>query len=240
MAASALLWAGIGGGSPKEAYALGADTGTMQNTITVTGQGKVKVEPDVAYVRAAVSVTAKTAKEAQAGNAARFAAVKKVLSGTYKVSDKDVKTIGFYVHPQYNYTEKDGQVLTGYTSVHEIEITYRNLSGIGNLLDDLATAGVNQMNGVTFDTEKSDLYGNQALEKAVANARSKAETIAKASGRQLKETVSISENGAVSTPIPGRMYSEAAADSAMSKAATTVEAGEISVEAQLTVVYSMQ
>lgn len=219
---------------------MGTENGMAQNTITVTGNGSVKVEPDVAYVRAAVSVTAKTAKEAQSGNAARFAAVKKVLTQTYKVSDKDVKTVGFYVQPQYNYTEKDGQVLTGYTSVHEIQITYRNLSAIGSLLDDLAAAGVNQMNGVSFDTEKSDLYGNQALEKAVANARGKAETLAKASGRQLKETVSISENGAVSTPYPGRIYNEAAADSAMRKASTSVEAGQVSVEAQLTVVFSMQ
>ena len=80
-------------------------------------------------------------------------------------------------------------------------MTTRDLNGIGQLLDDLSASGANRMDGVQFDTEKQDQYELQALEKAMANAKAKAETLAKAAGKQLKGVLTISQNSANSGPI---------------------------------------
>lgn len=234
-AGSLLAWNGLSG-SPNVQPVYAEQGAVMENTIAVQGDGKLAVTPDIAYISAGVNVTAKTAKEAQAGAAKRYEAVRKVLTETYKLTDKDLKTTGYYVQPQYKFTEKDGQVLTGYSAVHEIRISWRNIEQTGALLDSLGTAGANQIGGVTFDTEKKDQYENDALKKAVENARSKAEALAAAAGRTLGPVINITENGAQVQPV----FRQEMAKEANDAAGTSVEPGEVDVQAQLTVVFQLK
>ncbi|SDS69258.1 hypothetical protein SAMN05444162_2041 [Paenibacillaceae bacterium GAS479] len=237
-AGSLLAWNGLSGGNQGAAPVYAAEQGAaMENTIAVQGTGKLSVTPDIAYINAGVNVKAKTAKEAQAGAAKRYEAVRKVLKDGYGLADKDLKTTGYYVQPQYTYTEKEGQVLTGYTAVHEIRISWRSIDKTGTLLDSLGAAGANQIGGVTFDTEKKDQYENDALKKGLENARSKAEALAAASGRTLGPVINITENGAQVQPVfRNEMMQKSTADNAN----TSVEAGEVDVQAQLTVVFQLK
>ncbi|MGN7457835.1 SIMPL domain-containing protein [Paenibacillus pasadenensis] len=234
----ALNGAGVLDSGSKPVYA--AEQGAaMENTIAVQGVGKLSVAPDIAYVTAGVNVTAKTAKEAQAGAAKRYDAVVKMLKGTYSLADKDLKTTSYYVQPQYRYTEKEGQVLTGYTATHELSISWRSIDKTGELLDSLGSAGANQISGVSFGTEKTDAYTNDALKKALDNARVKAEALAAAAGRSLGPVVNITENGAQAVPVyreMAQMKAMAASDSA----STSVEPGQVDVQGQLTVVYQLK
>ncbi|QJC50388.1 SIMPL domain-containing protein [Paenibacillus albicereus] len=233
----ALNGAGVLNSGSKPVYA--AEQGAaMENTIAVQGIGKLSVAPDIAYVTAGVNVTAKTAKEAQAGAAKRYDAVIKMLKGTYGLADKDLKTTSYYVQPQYKYTEKEGQVLTGYTATHELSVSWRSIAKTGELLDSLGNAGANQISGVSFGTEKTDAYTNDALKKALDNARAKAESLAAAAGRSLGPVVNITENGAQAVPVFREMVQmKATADSA---ASTSVEPGQVDVQGQLTVVYQLK
>ena len=77
------------------------------------------------------------------------------------------------------------------------------------------------MDGVQFDTEKQDQYELQALDKAMANAKAKAETLAKAAGKQLKDVITISQNSMNAVPIyiqRNTMMADKAADSAPRRA----------------------
>lgn len=231
---------GAAGGGSKAVYAVDNGAVAQKSTITVSGSGKIDAAPDVAYLNVAVEARAATAKEAQAKNATQFAGLTKLLTGTYKVAAKDLKTTGFYVQPEYDYNSKEGtNTIKGYLATHSIRITTRDLDGIGKLLDDLSASGANRVDGVQFDTEKQDQYELQALDKAMANARAKADTLAKASGKQVKDVISISQNSSNSGPI---FYG--AADMAKSDApaagGTSVEAGEVTVSTDITVVYEMQ
>ncbi|WP_164763172.1 SIMPL domain-containing protein [Paenibacillus humicus] len=239
-AGSLMAWNAFGG-QPlnKPAFAAGTENAVM-NTVAVTGTGKVSVAPDIAYVSAGVSVTAKTAKEAQAGAAKKYDAVRKALTGTFGVAEKDLKTTNYSVQPQYRYTDKEGQVLTGYTAVQDIQISYRNIDKTGDLVDGLAAAGANRINNISFGTEKGDAYTQQALQKAVEAAKVKAMTLAQASGRTLGEVVSISENGAqVVQPVIERAQMKMAAASD-SSANTVVDAGEVDVTSDITVLFSLK
>ncbi|WP_176444901.1 SIMPL domain-containing protein [Paenibacillus herberti] len=239
-AGSLLAWNGLSGGSQGATPVYAAEQGAvMENTIAVQGTGKLSVTPDIAYINAGVNVKAKTAKEAQAGAAKRYEAVRKVLKDGYGLADKDLKTTGYYVQPQYTYTEKEGQVLTGYTAVHEIRISWRSIDKTGTLLDSLGAAGANQIGGVTFDTEKKDQYENDALKKGLENARSKAEALAVASGRTLGPVINITENGAQVQPAVLEMMQKSTASGA-DQSNTSVEAGEVDVQAQLTVVFQLK
>src|SRR5690606_10161653 len=141
----------------------GEETGKVTKTISVTGTGEITVEPDVAYVNLGVLTKGKTADEAQQENAEIFAKVNKVLFDEYKLEEADVKTIGFNVRPDYSYQEGKEPTITGYTATHTIRVTYRDLDSIGELLDAVAKAGVNQINNVQFATEKSDEYEKEAM-----------------------------------------------------------------------------
>ena len=73
---------------------------------------------------------------------------------------------------------------------------------LGAVIDALVNAGANEMNGVSFAIRDSDPLLAQARGKAVADARSRAETYAKAAGVDLGNILSISEGGAVEAPRP--------------------------------------
>jgi len=229
---------GSGGIANAEAAVTTTAEVTALNTITVGAEGSVMVDPDIAYVNVAVETKGATAAAAQQANADQFAAVEKALYDQFKIDKKDVKTSGFYVRPEYNYTEKDGRKLVGYTAVHAIQIGYRQLDGIGKLLDALSAAGANRIDGVEFATEKADQYELEALKKAMANAKAKADTLAVSAGRQVKGVVNIVQ-GAASTP-PVMMNSVVAKSMALADVAgTSVQTGQIEIRTSVTVQYQM-
>ncbi|WP_165822629.1 SIMPL domain-containing protein [Paenibacillus montanisoli] len=232
---------GANGFGKNEVHAVDNGSVVQKSTITVSGTGKLEAAPDVAYLSVAVEARAATAKEAQSKNATQFEGLKKVLFDKYKMNAKDVKTIGFYVQAEYDYSSKDGSSkIKGYLAVHNIQITTRNLDGIGKLLDELSASGANRVDGVQFNTEKQEQYEIQALEKAMANAKAKASALAKAAGKQVKEVISISQNGVSGGPIYYGRGEMAASDAAADKAETSVQTGVINVSADVTVVYEMQ
>jgi len=212
------------------------DGGTemTKRTVTVIGTGEITVEPDAAYVNLGVQTRGKTAEEAQQENASIFGKLSKVLAEQFGINDKDVKTVGFYVSPEYRYQEGKEPVLTGYTATHTIQVTYRDLDRIGELLDAATKAGVNQVNNVQFITEKSEEYELEAMKLAMENARRKAEVLAAAEGQKLKGVLQIAQQGAGHVAYDTRNLAGVAYDMA---AKTSVSPGEIVISTSVTVVY---
>ncbi|WP_276356042.1 SIMPL domain-containing protein [Cohnella caldifontis] len=245
LAVAAVLvgWLGFAqsGAGVAKAETGAVQTGTALNTITVNAGGSVKVDPDIAYVNAAVETKGSAAGEAQKANAEKFAAVEKVLYEQFGLGKQDVQTTGFYVQPEYNYTEKDGRKLTGYTAVHSVRIGYRKLTEIGKLLDALSAAGANRMDGVQFGTEKSDQYERDALKKAMANAEAKANVLAASANRQVKGVINIVQGASAAPPV--LFMNEAQAKTmdmaGASSAPTSVQTGQIEISASVTVQYQM-
>ncbi|MBB3113169.1 hypothetical protein FHS18_005272 [Paenibacillus phyllosphaerae] len=239
LAAAIGIGAIVGVSSPAPSVQAAETVAAQRGIITVAGQGQIKVTPDVAYITLGVETRATTAKEAQSLNAKAFAAIDQMLYTTYKLSKKDVQTTSFYVQPQYQYNEKDGtSKVVSYTATNMVEVTVRDLTQIGAMLDNLSAAGANRIDGVRFDTEKQEQYELQAMEKAMANAKVKAETLAKAAGRSVKQVVNITQGNVSSSPIfQGNVMMEAAT---ADKATSSVQAGEITVSTDVTVSYEMQ
>jgi len=214
---------------------------SIQNAVTVGAEGSIKVEPDVAYLNFGVDARGKTAQEAQQASAAKFAAVEKALYETFKIDKKDVQTTGFGVQPEYNYTEKDGQVLKGYLATHTVRVTYRDLAGIGKLLDAVSAAGANRVDGVQFSTEKQDQYELEALKKAMTNAGAKASVLATSASRTLGPVINIVQGNAADVPViiqnHSMMKMAAASDAG---ASSSVQVGQIEITANVTVQYELK
>jgi len=210
---------------------------TVKNTISVGGQGEIKVTPDIAYINLGVMTKAATAKEAQAQNAEGFASLTALLYDTYKLDKKDVKTSGFYVQPDYNYSEKEAKIV-GYTATQTVQVAYRDIAKVGEFLDAASKAGANQINGVQFDTEKRQDYEIQAIDSALKNAEAKAKAIAKSTGKELKGIINVAQGATSGFPVYRELASPMAKMAADSAAGgTSISPGELTITTSVNVQY---
>jgi uncharacterized protein YggE len=202
--------------------------------ISMTGHGEVRSAPDMAQVTAGVTTNGATAAQALAANSSRM---KNVFAALQKlgVPEKNIQTTSFFVSPQYTNGENNTpRRLTSYQVNNDVTVRLEDIGKLGTTLDALVTAGANQMNGISFSIQNTAPVLEKARIQAIADARQRAETYARAAGVSLGPILSISE-GASEAPRP--MYRMAAAFAAPGP--PPVAAGEQSVTADVSVVWEI-
>ena len=170
--------------------------------ISVSGEGTVSVPPDLAQIDAGVASDAKTAKEAAEANNAAMGKVLAALKGT-GIDEKDYQTSRLSLQPQYSssVSNRPGQgTLVGYRASNRVTIKVHDLTKVASTIDTLVTAGANDIGNVGFTVAQPSKLLDEAREKAVADARRKAEIYAKAAGVTLGAPLDITEGG-VPTPV---------------------------------------
>ncbi|MCL2461895.1 MAG: SIMPL domain-containing protein [Defluviitaleaceae bacterium] len=209
-----------------------ADT-TDMGQINVSGAGSINVDPDVAYVSLGVSTQDASPKAALDANnkliAAVIAAVKKA-----GIADKDIRTDGFSMYPNYDYS-KSTQVVTGYAVSNNVNVTIRDITKVGDVLGVATDAGANVAGSVQFSVLDSSAAYNQALAMAIDNAKGKAQTIAKALGITIGVPASVTEtNNGYATPMYTAALNSASADAGGS---VPVQTGKLTITANVAVTY---
>ena len=212
-----------------------ASAQTVSRTITMSGQGEVRAAPDTVTLSAGVTSEAPTAAAALAANTSRmqavFAALKKL-----GVADKDMQTSNFSVSPQMTGgANNQPPRLTGYQVNNQVRARLEDVSKLGAALDVLVSAGANQMNGIDFAIKDTGPLLTEARAAAVADARAKAETYAKAAGVSLGPILSLSEN---ENQGPRPVYM--AAPMVRAGKAVPVATGEESVNATVSIVWEIR
>jgi len=212
--------------------ALAAESQTDVRTLAMTGHGEIRATPDMAQVTAGVATTAPTAAQALSANSARmkgvFAALEKL-----GVPQKNIQTTNFFVSPQYsNGDNNTPRRLTGYQVNNDVTARIEDVNKLGGALDALVAAGANQINGVSFSIQNDAPLLEKARAQAIADARARAETYARAAGVTLGPILSITEGGGETPPRP--MYRMAAM-----AAETRIAPGEQSVTADVSVVWEI-
>src|SRR3989338_1170031 len=172
-------------------------------SIIVSGIGEMNVTPDIAYVTFGVESQNKNAKEAQQKNAQISSQVERILKERFKLEKNDVKTVGYHVTPENNYAQNRREFL-GYKVSNTIQVSFRALKEIGALLDAVGGAGVNNVQGIQFDTEKRLDYQVEALTAAMENAKRKADTTPRAAARPVRRVLR-GNDGFAWTPGPEPM-----------------------------------
>lgn len=208
--------AGSGAAPPRQLSA---------HTISVSGHGEVMLAPDEATLSVGVQTTGSDSQAAMSANADRMQAVVSAIEA-HGVPAKSIQTGQLSL---WYDQEKDRYVAT-----HMLTVRLDDVTQAGAILDAAVSAGANMTWGVGFGLKDPAAGQAQALKGAVANARAHADAIAAALGVTVSGVQSVS-TVTYSNPAP----LPAAAASAPSAGATTpVQPGQLTVTADLTVVYS--
>ncbi len=217
---------------------LAAEEKPMERTVTVSASGTVSATPDEATIASGVTSEAKTAREALSKNSEAMKKVIAELKGK-GIEPKDIQTTQFNIEPVYVYP-KEGQppVLNGYRAHNMVSVKVRNLDKLGEVLDQLVTAGSNQMNGITFDVSKAETLKDDARKEAITNALRRAKLYAQAAGADVGEIVQIAEGVNISGPQPV-FYGKTRAMAANAESAP-VERGSMDLEARVTATWKLK
>ena len=169
--------------------------------ISVTGEATVSVAPDQAQIDGGVTSDARTAREASDANNAAMGKVLLALKGA-GIEEKDYQTSRLSLQPQFATPSKASERAQGILSFrasNRVTVKIRDVTKVANVIDVLVSAGANEIGGIHFTVTQASKVLDEAREKAIADARRKAEIYAKAAGVTLGEPISISEEGA---PVP--------------------------------------
>jgi uncharacterized protein YggE len=205
--------------------------------ITVSGEGSVFGAPDVAVATLGVQADAASVGAARSMAATSMDAMVKTLKDG-GVADKDIQTTQFSVDPRYDYSNNK-QTLIGFTVSNIATIKIHDINKTGELIDAAVPAGgdLARVQGLQFTLDDPSTLQNQAREKAMADAKSRATTLAQAAGVELGAPRSISETGG---PAPIN-FTGAAFDERLAAAPNTpIETGQLQVQIQVSVVYELK
>jgi uncharacterized protein YggE len=183
-----------------------------------------------------VVTEATTAAEAMSQNAARMTQVMAALRRA-GIEARDVQTSGLNLAAQYDYVQNEPPRLRGYQASNQVTVIINDLTKVGSTADAVVTAGVNQINGISFGLKDPSAAENQARQIAVRALQSKASLYARALGVELGGIRSLSEGGGYAPQPPRPMY--ARAEMAMDSGGTPVSAGELSIRIDITGVYDL-
>ncbi|HEX7751345.1 MAG TPA: SIMPL domain-containing protein [Novosphingobium sp.] len=210
--------------------------------LTVQAEGRTTRRPDLASFSAGVATAGKTAGEAMAANAAQMSKVVAALRRA-GIAERDIQTSNLNLNPVYapQQPRPDGTIepveprIIGYQANNSVTVRQRDLAAFGKVIDTLIAAGANQVNGPNFEMDDADAALDQARADAMKKARARAQLYATAAGLKVVRVVSIAESG-------GYMPRQAMAyklEAAPAGADTPVLAGEVALQASVTVQYEL-
>ena len=203
-------------------------------TISVTGEARISVPPDMARIDAGVISEARTAREASDANNAAMGKVLLALKGA-GIDEKDYQTSRLSLQPVNSSNRPGGlPAITGYRASNRVTIRLRDVTKVANVIDTLVGAGANDIGGINFMVSQASKLLDEAREQAVADARRKAEIYARAAGVTLGAPLSISEGGAPPPPIAFRRMAASAPEAA------PIAAGEETLQLSVSVVWAIK
>ncbi len=205
--------------------------------LTATGSGKVYLNPDLAYIFIGVRAEADAVGDALNQNNQKSQAVANSLK-ELGVDLKDIQTSAFNVMPQPQFDQQGKQTKTTYLVENTINVTIRDLSKLGTMLDVVVRNGANTINGIQFDVENKDAATSQARKLAIENARKQAVEMAAAAGVTLGDVQTLVVYSS-SGPVP---MLEGKGGAAMASVASSVPvaAGQMVLSMEANVVYEIK
>jgi uncharacterized protein YggE len=196
--------------------------------ISVVATGEASVTPDVAIVSFAVSGSGKQLAETRDDVNKRSSSVLASLR-ELGVAEGDLNAPDVGIHPEYDY--RKGQRLTGYRVVRQMTAKVRDLDRLGDVLDWILSAGVNEVEGAQMSAADPSAAEHAALRAAITAARAKADAVAEAGGVTIDGLARVEEEPGHGPPMP-RMQMMAAGAIAEG-APTEVAAGDLTVTRQV-------
>ncbi len=188
-------------------------------SITMSGEGRVTVTPDIATVTVGVETMQPSLSEAQAEATSKMEAIIQAAKDA-GVAEDDIVTTNYSVNVIQEYDRNGNPTeISGYRVGNQVELTVRNIDDLGALLEAVVAQGANTIYGISFSVDDPTTAASQARRQAVENARQKADELADAVGAEITGVLSIKESAAPSSPPEVYEQEMAGADMAQGAAA---------------------
>lgn len=232
-----------------------------QATISVSGNGEVYKVPDLAVMNFSVASEAKTVAEAMEDNVKKMNAIGDVMK-SMGVAEKDMQTTNFSINPRYDYVKtatplaptaeiavdeyyypSGKRTLSGYdvNQTLTVKVRQENMGKIGQIIQEAAASGANQVGNLQFTLDDPDAAQAEARELAIADAKEKAEILARQMGVKLVRIVSYSDGGY--SPLYRINYDAKEAygmGGAAPMAAPEIQAGESKISVNVNIAYEIE
>ena len=196
---------------------------------------QVDSAPDTATFSTGVETKAPTATQALRDNSAEARAVIDRLK-SLGIAEKDIQTTGINLRADYDY-DRDSREnrFVGYVVSNQVSAKVRDLPKLGKILDALVSSGATNLNGPSFSISDDSKLKDVARERALANAKSRAMTYARAEGYSGVRVLSINESMSHQSDAP-MMRMEA---SAGSSDVPPIAPGQVGTVVSLNITYEM-
>lgn len=207
--------------------------GAPVDSVTASGTGRVMAAPDIATMSFGVELND---AEAQAALARAAKVADDIVAALRKagVKPEDLQTSGVNLYPTQS-TEGDKVVVTGYQASISVSAKVRDIGEVGKVIEAASAAGALNISGPAFEMSEDSDQRARSIELAVAAARKNAETMARAAGKSVGDVISITASN-VSVPLPLMRDAGVAAESLD----IPIEAGQLEVAADVTVMYELE
>jgi uncharacterized protein len=219
------------------------------NTITVSGHGEAVGVPDIATFSFSVVSQKADVASAQADATAKANATTDYLKNA-GIAEKDIQTSNYSINPQYDYIQTactggycpgGRQVLRGYEVRQTTTVKVRDTKKAGDLLAGVGSKGATEVSGLNFTFDDPTAVQTQARDKAIADAKQKADVLAKQLGVSIVRVTAFNENSG-GYPMPyaygmGAGVSNQAKDMAVAPAIST---GENKVTNDVSITYEIR
>lgn len=158
--------------------------------IVVEGQSKITAAPDmviVTFETESQNVTSLHAKQVVDKR------INNLLAGLerFSIDDKNVTASSITTYANYIYTDDDKKVLDGYIASRTVKVTLKETSMLNDLMNFALEIGVSEVKNIEFQSSRQEALRQEAVAKAVEDAKHQGRTMASAFGAKLGKVYSI-------------------------------------------------
>jgi len=236
------------------------------NTIVVSGHGENLAVPDIATFSFSVVSDKATVADAQSDATAKANTLTDYLKGA-GIDEKDIKTSDYSIQPQYEYQNAvcptvaptvptpvgaanvssgavaycppGRQVLKGYEVRQTTSVKVRDTKKAGDILAGVGNKGATEISDLQFTFDDPTSVQTAARDNAIADAKTKAQALAKQLGVSLVRVVSFNESGSAQPPYP-IAYATGASAQDSKAAAPAISVGQNKTTDDVSITYEIR
>lgn len=201
--------------------------------LTVAGEGKVKVAPEIAQFTITYVSAATTSAEVIKAEKRLKEKIVNLLTDKYDVDTSQIQAS----YPQIAPAATTRGVV--YQATNSLDVTFKKLSSLDAAVNEMYEMGGLSISNIIYTTQNPRTLEDEAINKAVTDAKMRAEKMSLASGKKLGKLVSIAGNqtqavGTVTTEVKKQTNDPAASQSA------EITPGSIEITRTVTLVYELR
>jgi uncharacterized protein YggE len=212
----------------------------LPNSVSVGADGDFESAPDTAVISCGLSAQEKTS-QAAFESASRLAEQMRQALRSAGVDPKAAELSGYSLYPMFDYKNAKQNVIA-YRVGTSVTIKLKDFGKIAPVTQ--ALAGLNGITGqnMSYDLQEIDAAKQEAIDHAYARARGYADTLAKASGKQLGSLISASvDTQQAMSVVPYARVAMQETNGALAKTPTEdFQPSKIKVSAHVNAIFALQ